>query len=341
MKAAALEQYTVQDILEYRGNSTLFYSIDENNSIENALALMYAHDIVSLPVFSTDSTHKFIDIVSVYDLRDYIMHAPELEKEVDFQLLSGRPSGKSTVLQDTIAQVVQSRKHASQEVSADMPLEELIRLFTTYKQHRVLVTNVPTQANVQKVPDIGRKRGDSIDSGCSAASQSNSDTAVCGLTQYDVVRFIQHHNHQLGSLLDAPALAIAQTHPSLRQAAPKHMPHITVRDTALKALATLSSTHASALPVVDYDGRLVTEIAGTSLRALTTRNIGLLGKPVLAFMFNLHMPVTRPYIIHENFTLSQIMTGLLQMNCRRAWLVDRDDRPIAVISLTDVLYHFL
>ncbi|KAJ1863817.1 hypothetical protein LPJ78_003820 [Coemansia sp. RSA 989] len=338
MKAAALEQYTVQDILEYRGNSTLFYSINENNTIESALALMYAHDIVSLPVFGTDSTQKFIDIVSVYDLRDYIMRAP-LEKEVEFQLLSGRPSGISTVLQDTVAQVVRSRKHASQEVSADMRLEELIRLFTTYKQHRVLVTKIPTHTSMQKVPDIGRKRGDSIDSGCS--SERHSDAAVCGLTQYDVVRFIQHHNHQLGSLLDSPALAIAQTHPSLRQAAPQHMPHITIRDTALRALATLSNTHASALPVVDYDGRLVTEIAGTSLRALTSSNIGLLGKPVLAFMFNLHLPVTRPYIVHENFTLSQIMAGLLQMNCRRAWLVDREDRPIAVISLTDVLYHFL
>ncbi|KAJ2806656.1 hypothetical protein H4R20_001606, partial [Coemansia guatemalensis] len=274
----------------------------------------------------------------------------DLEKEVDFQLLSGRPSGNATVLQDTIAQVVQSRKHASQEISALAPLEELVRMFATHGQHRVLVADidagdVAAKESAAQVPesDSKRKRLGSVDSGCSAASLQSGDAheAVCGLTQYDVVRFIQHHNHELGNALDAPALAVATTHESLRPSAPRHLPHLTIRDTALGALRLLHDTHNSALPVVDYDGRLITEIAGTNLRSLTTGNIGLLGRPVLAYMFGMHLPVTSPYVIHENFTLSQVMTGLLKMNCRRAWIVDSDERPVAVLSLTDVLNHFL
>ncbi|KAJ2315828.1 hypothetical protein H4S01_004339 [Coemansia sp. RSA 2610] len=344
MKAAALEKYTVRDVLEYRGSPQLHYSVSDNSTIETALSLMHVHDIVSLPVFSSGG-HTFVDIVSVYDLRDYIIKSKGLETEVEFQLLSGRPSGNPTVLQDTVAQVVQSRKHASQEVSAQMPLAQLAQLFATYHQHRVLVTgyDAPRDATLQ-VPDCGRKRGASIDSGCSSASVHSDyagQAAVCGLTQYDLVRFIQHHNHELGTILDAPVLSVAKMHASLRPAAPNHLPHITVRDSALHALRLLCDTHTSALPVVDVDGRLITEIAGTSLRALCTGNIGLLGKPVLAYMFGLRLPVDSPYIVHENFTLSQVMAGLLRMNCRRAWLVDREERPIAVISLTDVLNHFL
>ncbi|KAJ2618110.1 hypothetical protein H4S08_000034 [Coemansia sp. RSA 1365] len=269
MKTAALEKYTVSDVLKYRGNPQLYHTISD---------------------------------------------------------------------------------HASQEISALAPLEELVRMFAIHGQHRVLVTDFDVDRSAAKesaaqVPenDSKRKRLRSIDSGCSSVSLQSGEAheTVCGLTQYDVVRFIQHHNHELGSTLNTPALVVATTHESLRPSEPRHLPHLTVRDTALSALRLLHDTHNSALPVVDYDGRLITEVAGTNLRSLTTYNIGLLGRPVLACMFGMHLPVTNPYFIHENFTLSQVMSGLLKMNCRRAWLVDSDERPIAVLSLTDVLNHFL
>ncbi|KAJ2499971.1 hypothetical protein GGH96_003082 [Coemansia sp. RSA 1972] len=339
MKTRALEKYTVRDVLEYRGHPQLQHTVSECDTVGDALELMYAHDVVSLPVFGgSNGDQVFVDIVSVYDLRDYITNSQGLKEEVDFQILSGRASGKPTVLDDTVAQVVRSRKHASQEVSMRMPLEELVKLFATYGQHRVLVT--ANDDDNARVPGT-RKRGVSVDSGCSSASMQSNANTVCGLTQYDVVRFIQHHNHELGSSLDTPILDVARVHAPLSPSARGHMPHITVRDTALHALVLLRDSHNSALPVVDADGRLVTEFASTMLRGLTHNSIGLLGKPVLAYMFGLRMRVLSPYVVHENFTLSQVMSGLLRMNCRRAWLADREERPVAVISLTDVLNHFL
>ncbi|KAJ1721179.1 hypothetical protein LPJ61_006071, partial [Coemansia biformis] len=273
-----------------------------------------------------------------------------LDEEVAHQMLSGRPSGRPTVLQATVAHVVQSRKHASQEISALAPLEDLVRLFAAQGQHRILVSGVDPRSlageSAVEVPDERRKRGYSVDSGCSAASYSYDDggrrrAAVCGLTQYDVVRFIQHHNHELGHALDAPVAAVTQARASLRGSPPRSMPRLTVRDTALSALRLLRDTQTSALPVVDGDGQLVTEVAGASLRRLTTPTLGLLGKPVLAYMFGLCLPVEGPYVVHESFTVGQVMAGLLWMNCRRAWLVDDDERPVAVVSLTDILAHFL
>ncbi|KAJ2172181.1 hypothetical protein IW137_002611, partial [Coemansia sp. RSA 1287] len=117
MKTRALEKYTVRDVLEYRGHPQLQHTVDECDTVEDALELMYAHDVVSLPVLggSNSDDQAFVDIVSVYDLRDYITNSQGLEEEVDFQMLSGRASSKPTVLEDTVAQVVRSRKHASQE----------------------------------------------------------------------------------------------------------------------------------------------------------------------------------------------------------------------------------
>ncbi|KAJ2157927.1 hypothetical protein GGF46_004149 [Coemansia sp. RSA 552] len=352
MKSAALEKYTVGDVLAYRDTPQLYHTVSDTATVEDALAAMYVHGIVSLPVLrNSGADQAFVDIVSVYDLRDYITSSPTLKEEVDFQLLSGRASGNLTVLQDTVSQVVQSRKHASQEISAHAPLEELVRLFSKLGQHRVLVSDAIDHRTTEptttpQVPGAndkgGRQRGISIDSGMSSMSYNSSHSEiVCGLTQYDVVRFIQHHNHELGRTLDTCIEDIAKIHAPLQPSAPHHLPHLTVRDTALDALRLLRDTKCSALPVVDSDGRLITEIAGANLRGLTTGSIGLLGKPVLAYMFGLGLPITNPYIVHRNFTLSQVMAGLLQMNCRRAWLVDDDERPIAIVSLTDVLNHFL
>ncbi|KAJ2550197.1 hypothetical protein EV175_004161 [Coemansia sp. RSA 1933] len=365
MKIPALEKYTVRDVLEYRGKPTLQHSVTEGNTVEDTLALMDRYNIVSVPVFGSprvsgsDDSGAFVDILSVYDLRDYIVNSPGLDDEVGFQLLSGHASGKAIALHDTIGQVVGSRKHASQEIDIQASLEDLMRLFSVRGQHRVLVTGVGKEEMVegaQQVPQSQRERGISVDSGCSSLPSNNGDydddgctynraeqnaaagKAVCGLTQYDVLRFIQHHNHELGhSILDTSVTNIMQGLPQQHV----NLEKITVRDPALHALRQLSVAQASALPVVDYDGKLITEVAGTSMRSLTTHTLGLLGKPVLAYMFGLRMPVNEPYIVHPNFNISQIMSGLLRMNCRRVWVVDSNQRPLAVISLADVLGHLL
>ncbi|KAJ2495106.1 hypothetical protein IWW47_004242 [Coemansia sp. RSA 2052] len=122
----------------------------------------------------------------------------------------------------------------------------------------------------------------------------------------------------------------------------KLLPTLTIRDSALSAMKLLRDSHTSALPVVDIDGRLIAEIAGTGMRYLTQDKIGVLGKPVLAFIYGLQLPKANPYVIHEHFTMSQIMTGLLRMkNSYRAWLVDNEERPICAISTTDILSYLL
>ncbi|KAJ1734909.1 hypothetical protein LPJ72_002128 [Coemansia sp. Benny D160-2] len=363
MKVPALAKYTVRDVLDYRGSATLHHSVAESDTIEDALALMHRLDIVSVPVFRCPGEAKpggasFVDIVTVYDLRDYIVNSPGLDDEVEFQLLAGHASGNATVLQTPVARVVGSRTHAPREIAASAPLESLLRLFVEHSQHRVLVTGVGSDtergdSGAQQVPQPNRKRGASVDSGCSSllsaspgssssAHDEAADTAgghlshgaVCGLTQYDVLRFVQHHNHELGhGVLDTTVGELV----GRRQHRPLPA-RVAVRDSALHALRLLSDARASALPVVDGDGRLVAEVAGASLRGLTTQSIALLGKPVLAYILGLRIaPRTDPYVVAPSFTVAQIMYGMLRINCRRAWVVDSRERPLAVVSLADVL----
>ena len=113
-----------------------------------------------------------------------------------------------------------------------------------------------------------------------------------------------------------------------------------IHDTALSAFKKLHDLRLGALGILDADGSLVTELAGTSLRWLTSSNIHLLGKPVLAYLFGLNRSITVPYVCRDGFTISQLATGLLKTRARRAWVVDRMNRPIGVITLTDILSMF-
>ncbi|KAJ1782141.1 hypothetical protein LPJ59_006886, partial [Coemansia sp. RSA 2399] len=81
MRVSALEEYTVRHVLEYRGKPMLQHSVTENDTIEDTLALMNRYNIVSVPVFGSSSVSgssdgAFVDILSVYDLRDYIVNSP-------------------------------------------------------------------------------------------------------------------------------------------------------------------------------------------------------------------------------------------------------------------------
>ncbi|KAJ1938661.1 hypothetical protein EC988_007522, partial [Linderina pennispora] len=198
----------------------------------------------------------------------------------------------------------------------------------------------------QSVPDTAHEPEETgyLGSRRSSFDEGECESGVCGLTQYDVVMFIQAHNHLVGAQLDMSAAAVASPLARLGGSVSSGEllePFLTIRDSALTGLKRLRDIHTSALPVVDYEGRLVTEAAGTAMRALAEDKIGLLGKPILAFMFGMHLPMASLYIVSERFTLGQVMAGLLWMNSRRAWLVDEDERPVAVITLTDVLRQFL
>ncbi|KAJ2836847.1 hypothetical protein FBU31_001267, partial [Coemansia sp. 'formosensis'] len=78
MKATTLQQYTVGDVLSHRGYPTLRYPVNDTATVQDALFHMRKHNVVSFPVLgsSPSNDRPLVDVVSVYDLRDYIIHSP-------------------------------------------------------------------------------------------------------------------------------------------------------------------------------------------------------------------------------------------------------------------------
>ncbi|CAG8455613.1 11077_t:CDS:2 [Diversispora eburnea] len=146
----------------------------------------------------------------------------------------------------------------------------------------------------------------------------DDESKPCFVSQTDVVRFLFQYNHILGKSLDTLASDVANK-------------------ATLTAFKKIHQVGVSAVAVVNDDGSLVGEVSAADLRGLNSDRLSDLKKPVIAFLTSCKGDLIKPLTCHGKFTLSQVMSGIIHSKTHRAWVVDEDDIPIGVITLSDIL----
>ncbi|KAJ1676699.1 hypothetical protein EV182_007662, partial [Spiromyces aspiralis] len=158
-----LSSLSVQDVLDDKADPHMRHTVADTDTIQTALKLMQAKDVLSLPVYHQQDTagkRHYIDLVTIEDLRDYIISWPELKDEIEYQELYGRARG-STVLSTPLANVINRPHQRPATIAPDAPLQDLLRLFSESHRHRVLIRS---------------------------PENSTADSPPIGLTQTDVLR---------------------------------------------------------------------------------------------------------------------------------------------------------
>ncbi|KAJ1921329.1 hypothetical protein H4219_000645 [Mycoemilia scoparia] len=308
-----LSHSTVQEVLSFKRDIHMYIDVGKDDSISTALKLMLEGDVLSLPVYEeSGGKRKYVDLVTIEDIRNHIISWDGLDDEIKHQELGGKSRGP-TVLEEPVSNIVSKPHSKPPVISINSSLDELLALFSECRRHRVLVN---------------MSEGD--------------ESPPVSLTQSDLLRFLNHNNHKFGAYFDLAVSEIAklQGASAIVSDNSSHLATIKIRETALNGFQKLRDLHLGALGILDGDGRLVTELAGTSLRWLTEDKINLLGRPVLAYLFGLNCSISAPYICRKEFTISQVTMGLLRTKARRAWILDSMNRPIGVITLNDLLSVF-
>ncbi|KAI8088026.1 uncharacterized protein B0P05DRAFT_531167 [Gilbertella persicaria] len=154
------------------------------------------------------------------------------------------------------------------------------------------------------------------------------------LSQMDLIHFFQASNHQLGStILDLPISEIKSNGVKL---------HINYKCTAAEAFLKLAADdHISALPVIDDNGDLITDISAQDVRGLNRNRWESLMKPVVMYLKSSHGDLIPPFTCHDRFTLSQVMSAFVIRKAHRLWWMDYQTGELkGVITLTDILSTF-
>jgi len=117
---------------------------------------------------------------------------------------------------------------------------------------------------------------------------------------------------------------------------------VTMRSDAIlgDALEALSDNGISALGLVDHQGKLVTNFSASDLRGLTRGVFSWLDKPTIDFLQHYGRGPKPPIVESPDSSFKQCAEKLAHLSkerIHRLYLVDADDRPIGVVSLSDAL----
>ncbi|CAG8474673.1 326_t:CDS:2 [Paraglomus occultum] len=328
-----ISDQTVGSVLNEKQNIQSLIEISVNATVEEAFDLLLAENILSVPVYRRwRGRREPIAIVNVFDLVTFVALQPIFDQDDNMPVSSSDADleSQSEFLQRSIGELIGLTPESTNltTVSPDDSLVKLINIFTRKQIHRLLVFD----------------RQSLIDDDGNESLNEEEHKKPCFISQTDAVKFLFKHNHELGKVLDTPASEVANKACKLipeRQRLLCKPSSVTIHDQALTAFRRIHQDRVNAVAVVNDDGSLVGEVSAADLRGLNRERVKELKKPVIAFLKSCKGALIEPLTCSAKFTLSQVMAGIIRNKTHRAWLVDDDDVPIGVITLSDILCMFL
>jgi len=161
------------------------------------------------------------------------------------------------------------------------------------------------------------------------------------ISQSDLVRLLARNVNVLGAL---KSKSIGEL--GLGTRAP-----VVVKDdvTALQAFPAMYAGGVSGVGIVDHaTGQLLANLSASDMRGISRDEIDLLDCDVMRFLqcelknvpAELRGSATKPihvYSLHPNATIEDVLAAFAASCVHRMYVVDEQHRPLAVITLTDVL----
>eukprot|EP01104_Vermistella_antarctica_P020542 TRINITY_DN8828_c0_g1_i1.p1 TRINITY_DN8828_c0_g1~~TRINITY_DN8828_c0_g1_i1.p1 ORF type:complete len:310 (-),score=90.32 TRINITY_DN8828_c0_g1_i1:65-961(-) len=219
-------------------------------------------------------------------------------------------------------------------VAVENELNNLIKNAATFSHKEVhtvmnsternLFSTIPSTSSVADLLKIFVK-------GARGAGVTNESGEVFQVaTQFDVLTFLARHEAELTEALGSKTVKKTGL-------VKEWVLFVRTKEHALDAFRKMSENGVSAVAVVQPDQSLVANFSASDLRGLTESTFERISNSCLDFLKkqkgtdNL-TPITCGY----SSTFSEVVTSLVDHRMHRMWVVDQNNHPIGVVSLTDV-----
>jgi CBS domain-containing protein len=285
-------------------------TLDKNATVEEAMALMRDHNILSVPLIDKKEGNKIVGVLSISDLCTAIAFQACFEKfKLEPQKVAAikKPEFEALVKTSLFSSPAEAFLGVSEEgkriweYDEDTPADTIFEIFSK-GVHRVIVKT---------------KGGRRI------------------VSQTDVAKFLKEHEGKLGDFVKQPINELGLVQDG------KGIIKLSMYSTALEGFQKLYNLgwEVSALPIVDKTGDIVATLSISDMRGLTSATFPLLLAPVLDFLGEV-VGGARPSITaRPTSTLEEVIRKVVFARVHRVWIVD-NNKITGVVSLSDIICKF-
>lgn len=153
------------------------------------------------------------------------------------------------------------------------------------------------------------------------------------LSQSDVVKFLAQNLDQFKDLTNKTLTQL--------KIGEKKTETITPDMRTFDAFKLLGDEYVTALPIVDKEsGKLLANLSASDLRGLTVPKLKFLDESVETFLTAQRGGIRTPVSLKPTATLGQVIQTVVENSIHRVWLIDEKEKPIGVVTLTDIINAF-
>jgi len=304
-----MQNLKVKDLALSIGKVTTVSSTD---TVKTVLSRLNFDHIISAPV--VDANNQIVGFIDVLDLVAYLIlvtHRPES---------SGTSYVSGNITTDDLDMLYKR--------GADFNLTQLNELIGMKRQPPNLVLG---DAPLQSAIDIFKKTGVHR-----LGVTDAKGTIVSILTQSSLIAYIADHPQILGDK--------AQTEISNLNF-DKHVVSIPSSTRTIDAFIELYEKKLSCLAILDQAGTLVGTISASDLKGLEHHHFPRLMLPVEEFVTQIRSEMQKraEYLVtvSPNTLLKNAIHRIHTQKVHRAFIVDEHQKPIGIMSLTDIIRHCL
>lgn len=91
-------------------------------------------------------------------------------------------------------------------------------------------------------------------------------------------------------------------------------------------------------PIIDETGKLIGNLSPSDLRFMTKSKLKSILLPVMEFLKVMHDgKAPEPIVCKPNDSTKSVLVKALASKIHRVWVVDEENRPLGVVSFSDII----
>jgi len=316
------KSHTVRNLISERNDSTVVDG-DENITIQEVYNIFLENNLRCLPIYTLENGEKkYIGYITLFDLIPGDILKMLKEKVEDSNCDIDEIIDNIDYFKQPVKNFLKKINLELKIISQDVTIRELINILCKYNHH------------------------------CLVKNDNNEYEIV---TQVDLVNYLFNHIEKIDDELldqqakDCSGIVLKKTLCNVEGRVSQEFFHdiqlpdfitISYKEPALEGFLLMLEKKVECVGIIDKNNSIISVLTSGNVRGLNPEALKQFTKPILPFLKNALDDIPEPYTCTENYTIIQLIKKLTHYQTRRLIVVNKDNEPVGIVSMSDIVSSF-